>query len=459
MKNNILVVLPDGVGLKNFGFSSFVSLLDKKNINVTFWNSTPFNLDDLNFKSLTLSNAIPLKTDMLKRAKVDLELDYLSAKFDNQVYKTYKFPINYKGFKSFVKNQLVNFYKIKYKSKIDKIQKAINKSVIESTYYYNALKTIKEEKPSLIFCTNQRASNAIAPVLAAKSLNILTACFIFSWDNLPKATKIIDTDYYFVWSDFMKNELLTYYPLIMGNQVKVVGTPQFEFHFELNTQQKQAFYKNYNLSYQTKYILFSGDDITTSPKDEEFLEAICKAVKTLNQDSRQSYGVLFRPCPVDFSDRYDQVLNEHATILTKLQPYWEKQGSSWNTVLPTKADAVLLANTINASSIVVNLGSSMVFDAAVHNKPTAYINFNPSGIASKDWSVKKIYNFIHFQSMPNEDAVIWINNKKEIADKILEGLNNSKPYVENAKQWFETINQHPPEKASERIVEAIEQIL
>jgi hypothetical protein len=61
--------------------------------------------------------------------------------------------------------------------------------------------------------------------------------------------------------------------------------------------------------------------------------------------------------------------------------------------------------------------------------------------------------------MPNKDAVIWLNSKEELKDKILEGLNNPDKYVQNAKKWFEIINQHPPQKATERIVGALKAIL
>ncbi|MCH8535873.1 MAG: UDP-glycosyltransferase [Flavobacteriaceae bacterium] len=459
MDKNILVILPDGVGLKNFGFSNFVSLLDERKINVTFWNSTPFDLEKLNFNSINLSKEIPPKTDLLKRAKIDIELDCFSNKFNDDVYASYKFPSVPRGIKSQIKNKLFNYYKIKYKGKVNRIQDAIDSSIIKSDAYSTALKILQKEKPDLVFCTNQRASNAIAPILAAQSLNIPTACFIFSWDNLPKATKIIDTNFYFVWSDFMKKELVKYYPEIDVEQIKVVGTPQFEPHFQLQERDVEKFYTKYQICHETTYILFSGDDITTSPKDEEYLEAVCEAVTKLNVNSKLKLNVLFRPCPVDFSNRYDEVLNKYQSIITEIQPYWEKQGDSWNTISPTKEDAILLANTINVSSLVINLGSSMVFDAVCHNKPTAYMNFNPRGIDVKRWSVEKIYNFIHFQSMPNKDAVIWLNNKEEIADKILEGLNNSEKYVTNAKKWFEVINQQPADKASERIVIAINQIL
>lgn len=71
----------------------------------------------------------------------------------------------------------------------------------------------------------------------------------------------------------------------------------------------------------------------------------------------------------------------------------------------------------------------------------------------------KIYNNIHFQCMSNKDAVIWLNSKEEIAGKILEVLNNPEKYVANAQKWFKIINQHPPQMASQRIVEAIDGII
>jgi hypothetical protein len=57
---------------------------------------------------------------------------------------------------------------------------------------------------------------AVAPLLAAQDLGIPTATFIFSWDNLPKATMVVEANYYFVWSHHMKRELLLYYPNIEG---------------------------------------------------------------------------------------------------------------------------------------------------------------------------------------------------------------------------------------------------
>jgi hypothetical protein len=60
--------------------------------------------------------------------------------------------------------------------------------------------------------------------------------------------------------------------------------------------------------------------------------------------------------------------------------------------------------------------------------------------------------------MPDKKSVIWLNSADEIVDKIKSGLEQNDEIVQNAQKWFEIINQHSPEKASNRIWQAIESI-
>ncbi|MNE98764.1 hypothetical protein D3C80_1973290 [compost metagenome] len=75
-----------------------------------------------------------------------------------------------------------------------------------------------------------------------------------------------------------------------------------------------------------------------------------------------------------------------------------------------------------------------------------------------NWSVSKIYNYVHFRSMPDQNAVIWLNSADEITDKIRHGLNTNGT-LESAQNWFKIINQEPPEISSARIWKSIESIL
>lgn len=462
LNKKIFILLPDGVGLRNFVFSNFLKFGLQQNFQITYWNNTPFDLTTLGFNEVKIKNAKanPL-TDSYKNARKHIELNLSIQIEKDTVYDTYRFPFSYKKLKPAIKSLLSRFLIAAYSSDkgFKKIREKIKKLEQSGNYYKHCLDTLQLEKPDMVFCTNQRPVLAIAPLLAAQKLGIPTATFIFSWDNLPKATMIVETDFYFVWSEHMKKELLHYYPDIQENQIFVTGTPQFESHFETKTTiSKEKFFEEHKLDLKKKYVCYSGDDFTTCPDDPQYLSDVADAVRELNNQGN-SIAIVFRRCPVDFSNRYDLVLEKNKDIITPIVPLWKKVGEEWNTILPTKEDLELQINTIKHTEMVLNLGSSMVFDYAAHNKPCAFINYDVADKVDKDWSVSKIYQYVHFRSMPNKDAVLWLNSPEDIKHKIKLGLEQSVQTIENAQKWFEIINQHPPENVSDRIWKAIKTIV
>ncbi|MEN2489829.1 UDP-glycosyltransferase [Flavobacterium sp. B11] len=461
-KNKIFILLPDGIGLRNFAYSGFYNHASEQGLDVVFWNNTPFPVADLGFSEIPMKNAkINPWTDIYKNVKIQTEIKLNIKKTKDNVYNSYRFPFSYSTIKKTAKSLLVQTLSLFYFSDngLLKIRKKMNKAERKTAYYQDCIETLEKEKPEFVFCTNQRPVLAIAPILAAQDLGIPTATFIFSWDNLPKATMVIETDYYFVWSDFMKKELLFYYPNIKEAQVFVTGTPQFESHFDKSKiLSKEVFFEQYGLDINKKYICYSGDDVTTCPDDPKYLEDVAIAVRELNKKG-DSLGIIFRRCPVDFSGRFDKVIDNYKDVIKAINPLWEKIKEEWNTILPTQEDVHLQMNTIAHTELVVNLGSSMIFDYASFKKPCVYLNYDVTNKIDKNWSVSKIYNFVHFRSMPNKKTVIWLNNAKEIEDKIKLGLQESFETVENAKNWFEIINQHPPEDSSKRICKTIQTIL
>ncbi|TAF71270.1 MAG: hypothetical protein EAZ58_04470 [Flavobacterium sp.] len=270
---------------------------------------------------------------------------------------------------------------------------------------------------------------------------------------------VVETDYYFVWSDLMKKELLLYYPYIKASQVFITGTPQFEAHFDQSKiLSREDFCIQHHLDFNKKYICYSGDDVTTCPDDPKYLEDVAVAVRELNQKGH-TLGIVFRRCPVDFSTRYNQILEDYKDVITPIAPLWERIGDGWNTILPTSDDIALQNTTIEHTEMVVNLGSSMVFDYVAHRKPCAFINYDVAQKKLTNWSVKKIYHYVHFRSMPNKEAVLWINSPNEISAIIEKGIATPSTVIENAQKWFEVINQHPPQEASQRIWKAIKTII
>lgn len=50
----ILILLPDGIGLRNFAYTEFCNLGEHDNCDLVFWNNTPFPLKDLGFNKIKI---------------------------------------------------------------------------------------------------------------------------------------------------------------------------------------------------------------------------------------------------------------------------------------------------------------------------------------------------------------------------------------------------------------------
>src|SRR5436190_6411215 len=113
---------------------------------------------------------------------------------------------------------------------LSKIER-ISSRALRTTDEY--LQLFREIKPSLVFNgSHVHSLVAIQAVQAAQWLGIPTATFIFSWDNLTSQGRIIPRyDYYLVWSEMIRDQLLEIYSSIKPEQIIVTGTPQFDFHF------------------------------------------------------------------------------------------------------------------------------------------------------------------------------------------------------------------------------------
>ncbi|MFB9088215.1 UDP-glycosyltransferase [Flavobacterium paronense] len=462
MKEKIFILLPDGLGLRNFGYTDFYKKAADKNFEIIFWNITPFPLADMGYPELKISNAkIHPLTDIYKKAKVQVEFNLNIKRTKDKIYNRYRFPFSYSTIKNATKSILVNSVTFTHSTKwgLLRIRRKINENERKTHYYHQSLATLEKEKPAMVFCTNQRHITTVAPLLAAKDLGIPTATFIFSWDNLPKATMVVETDYYFVWSDYMKEELLFYYTYIKPEQIVVTGSPQFETHFDKNNLlTKEAFFMQNDLDLAKKYVCFSGNDETSSPDDPKYLEDIAKAVKKLNEQGN-NLGVIFRRSPVDFSGRFDFIKEKYKEEVTFIEPLWKSLSTAWDSILPTIEDNVLFSNLAEHTELVLTIGSSTVFDFIAHNKPTAYLKYNQQEQLNVKWDIYKCYGFVHFRSMPSQEVVFWINNPEEMATAILNAMSKNEKILRQAGKWFEKINQNPPQLASERIWNAIDKII
>ncbi|WP_298764362.1 hypothetical protein [uncultured Polaribacter sp.] len=454
----ILFLVPDGVGIRNYLYSNLCKELISKGFEIQLYHKVSkaalLEIEDVclniskNHKRLPdLKEGFILR--FLREAPAYARLVYFSKVLKNDSIKffwskkpkTLKMKLFYFLCKTIGKLMSINYKLIRF------FEKRYEILTTKTSAYKNVIADLEEIKPDFIINLHQRAPITTPVIMAAKALGIKNSTVIFSWDNVPKARLISRPQNYFVWSALMKKQLCLLYREINPKNVFVVGSPQFEFHkreeFRLT---KETFFKEYKLNSNKKTICFSGDDVMTSPYDQIFLEDLCDALLNFKEEDRPQ--IIFRRCPVDFSTRFDAVLEKYKHIITVIHPDWrvekESEKNSFSLIYPSYNDLKLLVNTCLHSDLVINLGSTMAHDFAVHNKPCLYLNYNPK--AHKYWSVKKTYKYEHFRSMTGLDAVGWVNSANDFYPLIKRILKDKNSVGKDREIWLKKIVNYPIEK-------------
>lgn len=414
-----LLLFSDGVGIRNYLYSDVFKGMENDLVLLhAFDAKTVASVQEIT--SIQEAIAIPVYKESVKeklyRELICLaRLQHNAKMVDNPTILT-----NWKTEHKSLKNKV--FYKaiellattVKNYPQILKLEKKYQKSIRNTPFYKEINAILKEVQPTQIFCSHQRGIQCAPIFAAAQDLKIKTTTVIYSWDNLPKARMALKADVYLVWSDYMKKEINTYYPEIQDKQIIVTGTPQFECYEQVeNILPKEVFYQRYDLDFSKKTICFSGDDSKTSPDDPQYLADL--AEELVKNNLADTYQILVRRCPVDISGRFDVVAAKYPALIKQAPPLWNFENSSgWTTIYPLPEDVKLLVSTAFYCDVVVNVGSTMAFDFAMFQKPCIYINYDQKHKVNPNWSVNTIYEFQHFRSMRDKNAVIWWTHKEEI---------------------------------------------
>lgn len=447
-KKHVVFIVPDGVGIKNYLYSKLLKHVNEY-AKITIWSPLPkaaFNeVNELHnfsieYKKLNLHTE-PKFTRLFREAATFARLAYYTEKTSNKtIIKNWRKPKH--GFKlrllyalaerigHWAKSDYARILKLEELSKKQWPTKILN-------HYIKELSLLKTDR---VFITHQRVAGLMPVCLATKSLNIKSFTAIFSWDNLPKARLNVTTDYYLLWSDCMKQDMKLFYPELQPDQLKVVGTPQFEFYQQTERiEDRVKFAEKHKLEPNKKWICFSGDDEYTSPYDPMYLFDIAKEISK----TELPIQLIFRRCPVDFSERYDEVLKKHNDIIVPIDPIWHTDSKAWVGYFSKLDDVDLQVNLAYHCEGVINLGSTMALDFASFNKPCLYLNYDT--VKDINWSTEYIYNYHHFGSMENLEAVGWINSKAEIVEKINLLLNKKDEVGRDRKKWLKKIVLSPLE--------------
>lgn len=273
--------------------------------------------------------------------------------------------------------------------------------------------------PDVLFCTHQRPPSVVPPVLAARSLGIPTATFVFSWDNLSSKGRIaVPFDHYLVWSGHMADDLRRFYPEIPDEAIHVVGTPQFDpYADESRAWSRAELCDRLGLDPGRPICCFSGGDPGNSPEDPDHVAVLCGLVGA--GEVPRDLQVVVRPAPVDDGTRYDRVRAEFPELCWAPAEWHRPTGGDWSAALPSRADVDLLANLTRHCDVNVNLASTMTLDFGLHDRPVVNLAFDvadPPPFGLPIW--EHYYRFDHYRPVVELGAARFARSPAELAEHL-----------------------------------------
>jgi hypothetical protein len=456
----LAVVITDGVGFRNFVLSDFLIEAHKTFDEVVVLSCLPKEVyDGFLLKTRVIELAVfeeKFPTWFFRKAK---ELAHLQQHKKNNFGIQDSLRINYSKSKTargyatrFLFKLTCRFHSEKWIQRYGALQQlSFRNHAITQQYKELLLK----EKFDILFFTHQRPPFIAPLVYQGKQLKIKTASFIFSWDNLAsKGRMASDFDYYLVWSELMKTELLQFYSSIKPNTIEVVGTPQFEpYVLERYKTLKEDFHLKFETDPTQKTICFSCGDISTSKNDELYIETIANAIV---EEKIKNVNFIVRTSPAEDPIRFLAFTKKFPFIKWNY-PKWNlsRLGHQevWSQRIPSVEDIIDLRSLLEYSDLNVNMLSTMSLDFMQFDKPVINTVFGHSKNGLYD--DQRFLHYTHIVNVVDSMATKIVKNQDELITAINLYLENSNLDSENRNRLMQLQVSQPLSGTGKRIAETL----
>ncbi|MEG9328946.1 hypothetical protein V6B16_13455 [Salinimicrobium catena] len=294
---------------------------------------------------------------------------------------------------------------------------------------------LKKHPADLLFFTHQRPPYVLPLFTAAKECGIKTSAFIFSWDNLSSKGRMAATfDFYVVWSELMKKELLYFYPATPTENVKVGGTPQFEpYVLPKYSTSREEFFRRFDIDPELRTICYSCGDISTSKNDELYISIIAEAILRKQIDEKSNFIV--RTSPAEAPDRFLKLKEKYPFIKWNF-PAWylarQDHPEPWSQRLPKPEDLRDLRSLLEYCDLNVNMCSTMGLDFMLFDKPVVnpVLGNENNGL----YNDQRFLNFGHYENVVKTGATKIVTRQEELIEAINQYLETPGKQKEERKE-------------------------
>ncbi len=288
---------------------------------------------------------------------------------------------------------------------------------LRPTTYFDQLFAVI--KPDLVFnCSHIHGPLADLPLRVAHGMGIPTAAFIFSWDNLTSRSRIfVPYDFFLVWNRQMHDQLLGLYPEIRPHQVRITGTPQFDFHFQseyLLTREELC--ARIGLDPRRPYVLYTTGMDSDFLDEYKIVEAVIEHLQ--KTDAKNRPQLVVRTYLKGTSPEMLALAARGTPDVVFPPILWEKK---W--MMPMYEDLAIYSSLVHHASLGINAASTVSLELMMHDKPVINLGLEPPGSSLPHFSrFSRHIDYEHYRPVAHSGAVMVARSVNELCGMVDKGL-------------------------------------
>lgn len=297
---------------------------------------------------------------------------------------TYAHDIKYQSKARFYgkKNQKTSFITkfIKISGKIIFTLKLNNfiENIVSKIHKYKVKDSVFEQliidrKPDIvIFTWPYRASNLTLASICKRNA-IKTVASVLGIDNITTKERMLNLfDNYWVWSDYMKEQLLEYYPYLNKNDIFTVGPIQYNGLLNYSTSNISNVYAKGENRINILFCLGSPNLIQEH-------HVLIELLSFIKKEKLESYFfILVRPHP-GFNDNPEHI-EMLKNVISEFDNFCRLQNVSH---IINDEFMIQWSSAIYYANIVMACSSTILIDSIINKKKTININFSTDSKTNK----------------------------------------------------------------------------
>lgn len=270
----------------------------------------------------------------------------------------------------------------------------------------------RESPGAVLFATHTNSYFEDAILRSAHAHGLTTALMILSWDHL--STKVVLTPLYdsiLLWTNLQREEVLSTYPWIAPEQVRVTGIPHFDGYASPTTTERDAWLRSYGLDPAKRTLVYYSMPQVRHCHQHVVVEAMAAAIAegcTLPADLQ----VLVKCHPFDdyslyrpIAERYPHVAVHETTLAPGADPL------EW---IPEQEELQTSKDFLTFADVTVNIYSTVTVEAAYFDKPIVHVAFDAGPLPPGRIPCREYYNFTHFKPIVDTGASVLACSQDEL---------------------------------------------